>query len=294
MTNLFFTKLLLKLRLNNRMVQGKYNQCEKHAIQDNCPLSSYHCIFCMISGNIGQLVLCLYLIPFLKVLLDAVEYFYESFLSLVAPSRWRILVPLAAAFSLAEFNALKLATSYTPSSVRTTLKFRSGMIGSLHDPEFQRLRSAVDDSCFIFGAMFWGCLFSSTLILFTSFVIFGMLCFEPFLPAVLQIIAAIIGIGITILVKMLFLMLARRKFHKRAFYRENPFAANVIAVVLESWSLGITTLYVAKRMIFLLGASFIFVGKSQLLGLDTRYIGRTMVYRKTHSLLISTSSHLLH
>ena len=232
----------------------------------------------MISGNIGQLVLCLYLIPFLKVVLDAVEYFYESFLSLVAPSRWRILVPLAAAFSLAEFNAIKLATSYTPSSVRTTLKFRSGMIGSLHDPEFQRLRSAVDDSCFIFGAMFWGCLFSSTLILFTSFVIFGMLCFEPFLPAVLQIIAAIIGISITILVKMLFLMLARRKFHKRAFYRENPFAANVIAVVLESWSLGITTLYVAKRMIFLLGASFIFVGKSQL-GLDTRCIAPWCIER---------------
>lgn len=63
------------------------------------------------------------------------------------------MLPLAAAFSLAEFNAIKLATSYTPSSVRTTLKFRSGMIGSLHDPEFQKLRSAVDDSCFIFGAM---------------------------------------------------------------------------------------------------------------------------------------------
>ena len=91
-----------------------------------------------------------------------------------------------------------------------------------------------------------------------------MLCFEPFLPAVLQIIAAIIGISITVFVKMLFLILARRKFHKRAFYRDNPWAANVIAVLLESWSLGITTLYVAKRMIFLLGASFIFVGKSQL------------------------------
>mmetsp|Transcript_21580 Transcript_21580/g.38070 ORF Transcript_21580/g.38070 Transcript_21580/m.38070 type:complete len:1026 (-) Transcript_21580:193-3270(-) len=215
----------------------------------------------MVQGNVGQLVLCLYLIPFLQYVLGLLELFYESFLVDIAPARWRILVPLALAFTLSEFNALKLATSYTPSSVRTTLNFRSGMIGSLHNQEFQKVRHRVDDASFIFGAMFWGCLFSSILILIVSLLIFGLICFEPFLPIFLQVIATIIGIGITIMAKTIFLMFVRSKIHKRAYYRSNPAASNIIGVILDAWSLGITTLYILKRMVFLLFASFIFVGR---------------------------------
>ena len=49
----------------------------------------------MVQGNVGQLVLCLYLIPFLQVVLYWLEIFYESFLvtiSEVAPAKWRIMV----------------------------------------------------------------------------------------------------------------------------------------------------------------------------------------------------------
>mmetsp|Transcript_12769 Transcript_12769/g.23139 ORF Transcript_12769/g.23139 Transcript_12769/m.23139 type:complete len:211 (-) Transcript_12769:11-643(-) len=46
-----------------------------------------------------------------------------------------------------------------------------------------------------------------------------------------------------------------------AYYRENPAAASIIGVILDAWNLGISTLYIAKRMIFLLFASFIFVGR---------------------------------
>ena len=72
----------------------------------------------------GQLVLCLWLIPFLQVLLFYVNEFYDEFFADLVPEKWRILVPVALAFVLAECNALKLATSYTPSSVRTTMRYR--------------------------------------------------------------------------------------------------------------------------------------------------------------------------
>lgn len=47
----------------------------------------------MLQGNVGQLVLCLYLIPFLQVVLDLLENVYVSILSMT-PARWRILVPM--------------------------------------------------------------------------------------------------------------------------------------------------------------------------------------------------------
>ena len=133
--------------------------------------------------------------------------------------------------------------------------------------------------------MFWGCLYSSTLILIGSFLVIGLCCFEPFLPVFLQFVAIVLGIIITIGLKTLFLMLCRRKFHERAYYRSNPAAANVIGVILEAWSLGVSTLYVLKRMVssrllshaisidsnlriwylspqvFLLFAAFVFVGR---------------------------------
>eukprot|EP00578_Thalassiosira_sp_NH16_P024367 CAMPEP_0181084446 /NCGR_PEP_ID=MMETSP1071-20121207/4699_1 /TAXON_ID=35127 /ORGANISM="Thalassiosira sp., Strain NH16" /LENGTH=989 /DNA_ID=CAMNT_0023166179 /DNA_START=39 /DNA_END=3004 /DNA_ORIENTATION=- len=215
----------------------------------------------MVQGNVGQLVLCIWLVPWMKWLYDIVEDLYNNFLVEIMPSRWRIVVPLSLAFCLAEFNALKLATSYTPSSVRTTLRYRFGVIGSLHDEEFQKVRTTVDDVSLIFGGMFWGCLYSSTLILIGSFLVIGLCCFEPFLPVFLQFVAIVLGIIITIGLKTLFLMLCRRKFHERAYYRSNPAAANVIGVILEAWSLGVSTLYVLKRMVFLLFAAFVFVGR---------------------------------
>lgn len=187
------------------------------------------------TGNAGQLVLCLWLIPFLTVVLNIVQEFYESFLVNIAPEKWRILVPLALSFCVAEFNAIRLAVSYTPSSVRTTLRFRFGILGSLHDNDFENARTTVDDVSCIFGAMFWGCLFSSAFILLVSFLAFGLICFEPFLPFLLQIVATIFAIGITIGLKVLFLKLARKRFHEQAFYRSNPAAANIIGAILEAW-----------------------------------------------------------
>lgn len=230
----------------------------------------------MIQGNFGQFLLCIWLIPFLKVVLDLVVEFYNNFLVEmfeVPVPRWRVILPLSLAFICAEFNALMLTTSYTPSSIRTTLRLRYGVIGSLHEPEFQKVRNNVDDASFIFGAMLWGCAYSSVLILFVSFIIFGCICFEPFAPVFTNIFAAIIGIGITVALKVVFLSLARRRFHERAYYRTNPAATNIIGAILEAWSLGISTLYVLKRMVFLLSAAFIFVGR-----IDIPFVSNLCVY----------------
>lgn len=109
----------------------------------------------MIQGMISQFVICLWLVPFLQSIYGIIADIYKQFFAEMAPARWRILVPIFAGFSFGEFNAVKLMTSYIPSSAKTVLEFRTGVLGSLHDAEFLKYRRCVDDASFVFGAMFW-------------------------------------------------------------------------------------------------------------------------------------------
>lgn len=63
------------------------------------------------------------------------------------PPNNRIYVPLSFAFLFAEINSLGLVSVYIPSTIRTTLKFRYGSIGSLHDDEFQKMRTQSKFAC---------------------------------------------------------------------------------------------------------------------------------------------------
>lgn len=123
-----------------------------------------------------------------------------------------------------------------------------------------------------------------------SFVVVSIFCFEPFLPVLLSIVASVIGLAITITIKMLFLIGVRKVFSGETFYRSNPAIAvsegdtstlictpspshqkrwlytfiyfqNCINVLLESWNLGISVLFVVIRMITLVSVAFIYVAR---------------------------------
>mmetsp|Transcript_32868 Transcript_32868/g.67131 ORF Transcript_32868/g.67131 Transcript_32868/m.67131 type:complete len:832 (-) Transcript_32868:939-3434(-) len=214
----------------------------------------------VLQGNLGQIFLCLFLFPLLFTLIDFVEGLVDSFGD-EPLAQWRIMVPVALAFTLAELNALSLVLVYIPSTVRTVLKFRYGAIGSLHDRDFEKMRRQTDQVTFIFSSMFWGCLVSSGLVLIVSFIIFFILFLEPFYPTLLGIIASVIGLAVTITIKTIALMGVRKLYHGEAFYRSNPAVANLINVVLESWNLGISILFIAIRMVILVGVAFVYVAR---------------------------------
>jgi hypothetical protein len=84
------------------------------------------------TGNLGQLFLCVLLIPMTIQLTKLVDLAYEfSFaaLEIPKPARWRITVPIFVAFLFAELNSLGLVSVYIPSTIRTTFRFRYGAIG---------------------------------------------------------------------------------------------------------------------------------------------------------------------
>jgi hypothetical protein len=78
------------------------------------------------------------------MLTDGIEGFYDWTLlnfNFPKPARWRIFLPIFVAFLFAQVNSLGLVTTYIPSTIRTTFRFRYGALGSLHDPDFQKMRT---------------------------------------------------------------------------------------------------------------------------------------------------------
>ena len=194
----------------------------------------------VLAANVAQLTLCL-------VLGAAFVEFYESKLFQEAlkhldnldkltqtPQRWRLMVSLVFGVICGEMAIITIAANYIPSTVRTIQQYRSGAYESLHNKKFQKLRLAVDQSTLLFGSIFWGTFYTSLIIGAFAMLVSGITLWPDFAPIVLVIFANVIGLGITIMLKWLVLILFRRKYQK-AFYRRSVGVNNVIGVILESW-----------------------------------------------------------
>jgi hypothetical protein len=64
--------------------------------------------------------------------------------------------------------------AYIPSSIGTVLKFRSGLIGSLHDADFKVYRYALDQTTMLFGSALWGVV-STAIVMFCGIGFFAFL-----------------------------------------------------------------------------------------------------------------------
>lgn len=53
---------------------------------------------------------------------------------------------------------------YIPSAVATVIGFRTGVIGSLRDKQFPIHRYALDQTTILYGAAFWGALFTCAIL----------------------------------------------------------------------------------------------------------------------------------
>lgn len=125
---------------------------------------------------------------------------------------------------------VSLAMVWLPSSVSTIQQFRCGAIPSLHDKQFYRYRKAPDLTTILFGSTFWGTFYSSGVI----FIIIGGLSFvlvwEFTRPVVVSLLANVIGIFVTIAVKMLILIFVRKALFV-GFYRKRPAGGNFMLLI---------------------------------------------------------------
>ena len=122
------------------------------------------------------------------------------------------------------------------------------------------------------GNMIYGLIGSQLLF----FLFFGMLVFLFLWPVtsafMIHILAWFTALMITILSKYLLTRLFRKKYYS-AFYRRRPRAANLSALAMECWHLGLGGGVLAGRLVQFLLASIFWIGR-----IDGKPLASTNMY----------------
>eukprot|EP00934_Nitzschia_sp_Nitz4_P003806 Nitzschia sp. Nitz4//scaffold23_size168460//147873//151411//NITZ4_002247-RA/size168460-snap-gene-0.128-mRNA-1//1//CDS//3329543719//3796//frame0 len=174
----------------------------------------------------------------------------------IVPSGQEVRLALYPTAVVSVFVPLVILLNYIPSTVKTVLKYRCGLVESLGDLAFQEARMTPDTAYMNIANAIYAVLAASILF----FVLIGTILFLfiwDFSKGVMQLILAwAIGLAITILLKMLLTTLCRRRFF-RAFYRVFPGRANLTALLLECWFIGLGGgVLVGRISQFLLATAF--------------------------------------
>jgi len=170
-----------------------------------------------------------------------------------------ILLPMIVFAVTSAIVSLFLTIIYVPSTVVTTLKLRCGVIPTFNDPQFSYYRSSPDKVSLLSGSLFWGLVFSSSIIGgLAGFVAFFFL-FQKTRGIVVRVIATVIGILVTLAVKDILLILFRRNF--KGFYRSAPGRTSLISLFLEAVDFSLSIFTSATRVVTLTFTSILYVGR---------------------------------
>lgn len=176
------------------------------------------------------------------------------------PEEWMVKLSMSIGTLFAFFAGMALAVVYIPSTTSTILKFRSGVLPSLRDPDFVKYRATLEDITFLLGTIFWGVFFTAFLSVFLFGGLTFFLCWQFTRNVVIRILAMVIGIGVTIVLKSIIVKVLGR-LNYAAFYRKRPVIANIAGLALECWHLGLTSGYMLARTVKMIVCSALFVGR---------------------------------
>jgi hypothetical protein len=228
----------------------------------------------MLSGNLAQCTLFLVIGALYVVFYqsDIFQGLLTDLDNLGSSLRWRLTLPFWLGIICSEMSVFRIIATYIPSTVCTIEQFRSGGIGSLHSKRFQNLRVAVDQSTLVFGAMFWGTLYTSFAVGCFVMVMGGLFLWPEFAQDSVLFFSTLVGILITMLVKWIALIVYRR-FNQSGYFRKKVALANLVGVMLESWNLGLTSAYMAWRSFKMFIAATLFIGR-----VDTPFLSESATY----------------
>ncbi|CAB9503446.1 expressed unknown protein [Seminavis robusta] len=167
---------------------------------------------------------------------------------------------IAIGFVFSIFSTFWILFGYTPSFVFNVMKFRYGVVPSLYSSDFQLYRNAPDHATIVFGMAFWAQLFTS----FLAFLIPGLVAFilvwDETKDQVQGVLAQLVGIAATLLLKIL-VMLGLRRLLLAGFYRRNLAPANALFLVLECWNVALSAGFLVARTAIFVLCSIFYLGR---------------------------------
>ena len=175
----------------------------------------------VMAGNAAQVIVCL------VILVGGIAYFVsdteteyannDDGLNAFSDEKWMGLLAITIGLLCGLLSAIYITLQYVPSSVSTIMQFRSGVIPSLRDKSFVKYRYAQDQIAILFGSIFWGAFYTSVAVAFLSGAVVYLAVWPVTSNYFLAILAQLIGLLVTIGLKLFVLMFLRRQYHA-AFY----------------------------------------------------------------------------
>lgn len=207
----------------------------------------------LIACTMAQLFICILLIIFWLVLFrtalaEVQGSSWDSALVSAYVYVWEVVAGATAGLVAGLIAALSITIIYIPSFISTVLKFRGGVIGSLKDKQFIIYRYAAEQVTILFGSSFWGCFFTGAAAVILVGGIVFLIVWHVTRSVLYTIIAQLIGIGTTYLLRVLVLLFLRRQYCA-AYYRKpmETMKDNFMHLVLECWNLGISSGFMLIR-----------------------------------------------
>mmetsp|Transcript_53181 Transcript_53181/g.159171 ORF Transcript_53181/g.159171 Transcript_53181/m.159171 type:complete len:1076 (-) Transcript_53181:971-4198(-) len=194
---------------------------------------------------------------------DAVNNAIDSLNDSIYPeSEYMVRVPLIMATVASCLSALTLAFIYIPSAVSTTLKLRSGVIPFFHDTRNQKeLRSGMDQTTILMGAMFWGLLYSAALLgIVIGFIVFLFL-WQATRKQMAIIFTSLVGLVITISLKVILVHVSLNSSVYASYYRKKPRQGNIVSLILEVTNIGYAITTALGRAAKLIIISILYTGR---------------------------------
>jgi hypothetical protein len=157
-------------------------------------------------------------------------------------------------------SVFAIVAVYIPSFISNVLQFRAGMIAGLNDSEFELYRRNTDQATSVFGTAFWGQVFTAGFAFFVPGAFGFFLVWSKTRTFVTGFVAQLIGIAVTLGVKMLVLVLLRR-FLMVVFYRKKIALSNIVFVLLECWNIALSTGFLVARAGLIFGVAIFYLGR---------------------------------
>jgi len=185
--------------------------------------------------------------PAIQDIIETREDIESLFLDLIPP-KWLYQLAVAISTIVALSSLIYITVITIPSTVSTTLMFRSGFLPSLRDPRFKNYRVNHFLSSFIIGSMFWSAVWLAVVLFFVTFVVICILFLKRTRFIVWIILALLSGVVITVTIKLILLRIFSH-YNFRGFYRKYPLAHNIVTIGLECWHIQLSIVAIATRFV---------------------------------------------
>ena len=202
---------------------------------------------------------------------DAIQAFVSSIAYGVYPTdAYMISIPFVILTMVSVGTALVLFSLYIPSVCRAILEFRCGNDALFNNNKrFKMYRTRLDMTTQLLGTIFWTGIIGPIIIGILVMLPVFFLLWQTTRPLVLSIIAVVLGISISVLIRDI-VAIAMMKPSCRGFYRKNVNRNNIGALALEAVMIGLGIFYAFTRVAKILVVTLLYISRvdTNLLSVD--------------------------